>query len=195
MAAASGISKRLPTYPQNKAAPRLDDQACFTAISERIKKAALSVEDRLFVDPETVQRLLEDQFPHWAHLPIVAVTPGGWSNRTFRLGDQMTVRLPSADRYAQGAKKEQGILPRLAPGLPVLIPKPMGLGDPGAGYPFHWSIMRWIEGETPARAQFGDSATFARDLGGFLRTLPPQDRRRASTASTGAEACASTIPR
>jgi hypothetical protein len=152
------------------------------AISERIKKAALSVDDRLFVDPETVRRLLEDQFPHWAHLPVAAVTPGGWSNRTFRLGDQMTVRLPSADRYAQGAKKEQGILPRLASGLPVLIPKPIALGDPGAGYPFHWSIMRWIEGETPARAQFGDSATFARDMGGFLRALHRFD------ASAGPEA-------
>jgi aminoglycoside phosphotransferase (APT) family kinase protein len=138
---------------------------------ERVSRAAFNVDDRLFVDLETVRRLLEDQFPQWAHLPVVAITPGGWSNRTFRLGDQMTVRLPSATRYAQEAKKEQEVLPRLAPSLPVLIPNPIALGGPGAGYPFHWSIMRWIEGKTPARADFSGPEMFARDLGDILRAL------------------------
>jgi aminoglycoside phosphotransferase (APT) family kinase protein len=131
----------------------------------------VSVDDRLFVDPATVRRLLEEQFPHWAHLPIVAVTPGGWCNRTFRLGDQMTVRLPSAAHYAQGANKEQEVLPRLAPSLPVMIPEPIALGGPGAGYPFYWSIMRWIEGETPARERTGASEILARDLADFLWAL------------------------
>ena len=47
-----------------------------------------------------VRRLVDAQFPQWAHLPIRQVRPGGWDNRTFRLGEHLLVRLPSADGYA-----------------------------------------------------------------------------------------------
>jgi aminoglycoside phosphotransferase (APT) family kinase protein len=129
------------------------------------------MDDRLLVDPQTVRRLLEDQFPHLARLPVVPVTPGGWNNRTFRLGDRMSVRLPSAARYAAEVAKEQAVLPWLAPRVPVLIPKPVALGRPGAGYPFQWSIMEWIDGETAAVAALGEAVPLARDLGAFLRAL------------------------
>lgn len=51
------------------------------------------------IDVALVRRLLATQFPDWAALPIEPVYPGGWDNRTFRLGSDMSVRLPSAAAY------------------------------------------------------------------------------------------------
>ena len=44
-------------------------------------------------------RLLAAQFPQWADLPIRPVRFGGWDNRTFHLGNDMSVRLPIGDSY------------------------------------------------------------------------------------------------
>jgi len=53
-----------------------------------------------------VGRLVAAQFPHWADLPIMPAVPQGWDNRTFRLGDDMSVRLPSAEGYVPQVEKE-----------------------------------------------------------------------------------------
>ena len=58
------------------------------------------------VDVLLVQRLVAAQFPQWAALPIRAVDNDGWDNWTFRLGDRMKVRLPSAIGYSEQAEKE-----------------------------------------------------------------------------------------
>ena len=52
------------------------------------------------IDAALVRRLIAAQFPRWAGLPVRPVEPGGWDNRTFRLGPRMSVRLPSAEQYA-----------------------------------------------------------------------------------------------
>lgn len=52
------------------------------------------------IDADLVRRLIAAQFPQWAHLDVRPVAAGGWDNRTFHLGEQMSVRLPSARRYA-----------------------------------------------------------------------------------------------
>lgn len=44
---------------------------------------------------------------------VRAVDPGGWDNRTFRLGADLLVRLPSRARYvAQVAKEQMAARPR-----------------------------------------------------------------------------------
>ena len=98
------------------------------------------------LDQELVRRLLEGQFPRWAHLPVRPVVPGGWDNRTFRLGDDLLVRLPSADGYAEAVEKEQRWLPFIAPRVPFEIPEPVALGVPTAEFPRPWSVYRWIDG-------------------------------------------------
>ncbi|MFM2389701.1 MAG: hypothetical protein RLZZ437_1256, partial [Pseudomonadota bacterium] len=70
--------------------------------------------DDPLITEELVQRLVAEQFPQWVDLPVRAILPGGWDNRTFRLGDGLLVRLPSAERYAAQVKKEQRWLPVLA---------------------------------------------------------------------------------
>ena len=43
-------------------------------------------------------------------------------------------------------------MPKLAPFLPLSIPTPLAKGQPGEGYPWRWSIYRWLEGEPVAIA-------------------------------------------
>ncbi|OHB35250.1 MAG: hypothetical protein A2882_10680 [Phenylobacterium sp. RIFCSPHIGHO2_01_FULL_70_10] len=127
--------------------------------------------DRVKVDEATVAALVADQFPQWARLPVTRVRPGGWDNRTFRLGADLLVRMPAAAHYIAQVEREQTWLPRLAPGLPLPIPAPVAVGAPGQGYPFPWSICAWIEGETVAAAEDLDHARLAQDLAGFLLAL------------------------
>lgn len=104
--------------------------------------------ERITVEAEQVCRLVQEQFPQWAGLPIEPVANGGWDNRTFHLGTDMVVRLPSAAEYAQAVEKEHRWLPVLAPQLPLPIPVPLAKGKPGADYPHSWSIYPWIDGVT-----------------------------------------------
>jgi aminoglycoside phosphotransferase (APT) family kinase protein len=127
------------------------------------------------IDIALVQRLVATQFPQWAELPIRPVKLSGWDNRTFHLGREMSVRLPSAEIYARAVQKEQEWLPKLAPHLPFSIPEPVAMGNPGEGYPWHWSIYRWLPGETAARENVADRNSFAADLAGFLKALQSVD--------------------
>jgi aminoglycoside phosphotransferase (APT) family kinase protein len=83
------------------------------------------------VDADLVRRLIAAQFPRRAHLPVEPVLPGGHDHRTFRLGDELSVRLPSGDWYALQVEKEQRWLPVRAPRLPLEIPQPVARGAPG----------------------------------------------------------------
>lgn len=128
-----------------------------------------AVTDR--IDVALVRRLVAEQFPRWASLPVRPVAVDGWDNRTFHLGAEMTVRLPSGAGYALQVDKEQRWLPVLGPQLPVRIPVPLAQGRPGAGYPYPWSVYRWIDGRTAAAERIDDLTRFATDLAGFLRAL------------------------
>ena len=123
------------------------------------------------IDDALVSRLVAAQFPQWSELPIRPVTPSGWDNRTFRLGDTMVVRLPSGEEYADQVAKEQRWLPILAASLPLAIPIPLALGQPAAGYPWNWSVYRWLEGEAASSGSIADLTDFASSLGRFLGAL------------------------
>jgi aminoglycoside phosphotransferase (APT) family kinase protein len=83
----------------------------------------------------------------------------------------MTVRLPSAARYAEQVEKEQRWLPKLAPLLPLPIPVPLAMGVPADCYPWHWSVYRWLEGENAKIARVADLPQFATALAQFLVAL------------------------
>ena len=139
------------------------------------------VPQRIVVDAEQVCRLVEQQFPQWAGLPVHPVAHGGWDNWTFHLGAGMLVRLPSASEYALAVDKERRWLPALAPQLPLPIPVPLAKGEPGAGYPYSWSIYQWLDGEPASTDRIADPVRFAVDLAGFLtalRSIDPADGPR-----------------
>lgn len=131
--------------------------------------------DRTVAGAALVQRLVAAQFPQWAHLPVTPVAHDGWDNTTFRLGDDLSVRMPSAERYVAQLDKEHRWLPRLAPHLPLPIPEPVALGAPGPGFPWPWSVRRWLPGEHAIVARVRDLTEFATDLAGFLAALRAVD--------------------
>lgn len=118
-----------------------------------------------------VRQLVATQFPQWANLPIRPVERDGWDNRTFHLGDDMTVRLPSAAGYAPQVEKEHHWLPKLAPRLPLPIPVPLAKGAPNGDYPWHWSIYQWLPGEVATIERIADLSAFAVSLAQFLAAL------------------------
>ena len=128
-------------------------------------------DQRLAVDADLVRKLVAEQFPHWAGLPIRPVAVNGWDNSTFHLGDSMKVRLPMAAGYVSQTAKEVHWLPLLAPQLPQPIPAPIAIGRPGHGYPFQWSVYGWLAGETALRERIGDLVGFADGLADFLLAL------------------------
>jgi len=127
------------------------------------------------IDESLVRRLIAAQFPEWSELPIKPVVPGGWDNRTFRLGEKMLVRIPSAEAYATQVEREQRWLLRFAPNLPLPIPTPLAMGKPALGYPWCWSVYSWLDGEQAHPQRLNNLSIFARELGGFLCSLQSVD--------------------
>lgn len=125
----------------------------------------------LTINVDLVRRLIAEQFPQWRHLPIRAVEPGGWDNRTFRLGEHMLVRLPSSESYALQVEKEQTWLPKLAPHLPLPIPTPLGRGAPSNDFPLPWSVYDWLDGQPAGDGVAVDLPALASDLAAFLVAL------------------------
>ena len=124
------------------------------------------------IDVALVQRLLAEQFPDLAELPLAPLA-SGWDNAVLRLGDDLLVRLPRRDDAATLADHEQRWLPELAGGLPLPVPVPLRSGRPSAraGYPWPWSICPWLDGDVAARTPPDDLAEAARTLGAFVHAL------------------------
>lgn len=120
---------------------------------------------------DLVHGLVSKQFPKWSDLEVRPVVRQGWDNRTFRLGDELSVRLPSAEGYVAGISKEDHCLPILAGHLPLPVPEPLATGQPGDGYPFPWSVRRWLTGNTLDCMPDLDRNEVAHDLGTFLVSL------------------------
>jgi aminoglycoside phosphotransferase (APT) family kinase protein len=123
------------------------------------------------IDSALVHALITDQFPQWAGLPVQPMPEGGWDNRTFRVGDEWVARLPSAAAYEAQVLREQQWLPYLGEHLPLAIPQPVACGKPGCGFPWAWSIYRWIPGVSAASSPPSDKLQFATDLAMFLNAL------------------------
>jgi aminoglycoside phosphotransferase (APT) family kinase protein len=127
--------------------------------------------EKAAITPELVSRLVAAQFPRWADLPVMPVELDGWDNTTFRLGEDLAVRLPSADWYVAQVDKEHRWLPILAPQLPLPIPRPLAKGIPGSGFPRPWSVYRWLAGQYATMDRVRDLSRFATDLADFLAAL------------------------
>ena len=127
--------------------------------------------DEVDTDPPLVSRLLADQFPQWAHLPIERFESSGTDNAIYRLGEDMAVRLPRIPGGTGTIDKELRWLPKLAPLLPVAISQPLAKGSPGHRYPWHWSVHQWLDGESVNVERMADSVGLAQDLGGFVAAL------------------------
>lgn len=127
--------------------------------------------DEQDIDVSLVGRLLAAQFPQWAGLSTEPIHSAGTDNALYRLGDDMAVRLPRILGATGQVEKEHQWLPTLAPLLPLAIPVPLAKGTPAEGYPWHWSVYRWIEGETATIGRIADPRQAATRLGRFVAAL------------------------
>nr|WP_203592372.1 MULTISPECIES: aminoglycoside phosphotransferase family protein [unclassified Streptomyces] len=118
-----------------------------------------------------VRRLVDAQFPQWATLPLDRLDPAGADHVIYRLGEELTVRLPRHAGAIGQARKEYHWLPRLAPHLPLTVPVPVAVGEPGCGYPWPWAVSRWLDGEVATVDTLAGSATAAVALARFLTAL------------------------
>ncbi|AQS71348.1 aminoglycoside phosphotransferase family protein [Streptomyces pactum] len=123
------------------------------------------------LDDRLVRRLVAGQFPQWAGLPVERFPSGGTVNAMYRLGDGLVVRLPLIEGGAGDVLAEREWLPRLSPLLPAAVPEVLGAGEPDEGYPWPWSVYRWLPGEIPEAGALREPALLAGDLAGFVAAM------------------------
>lgn len=123
---------------------------------------------------DLARKLIFEQFPQWSHLEIKPVKNSGHDNRTFHLGDDLTIRLPSGKEYEPQIQKEAKWLPFLARHLSLPITAPVAKGELIPEYPLAWSINRWLVGETVTHTNV-DLQQFAIELARFLKELEAID--------------------
>ncbi|MDA0642487.1 aminoglycoside phosphotransferase family protein [Nonomuraea ferruginea] len=143
-----------------------------------------TTDTRPTIDAALVRKLVDTQFPQWAALPLELLDPAGSDHVIYRLGEQLSVRLPRHSGAIGQAEKELEWLPRLAPRLPLAIPVPVGVGEPGFGYPWRWAVSSWLEGEVATVEALADSSTAAVRLAEFLaalRQFAPEDIQALAT--------------
>ncbi|WP_331738045.1 aminoglycoside phosphotransferase family protein [Streptomyces sp. NBC_01276] len=143
--------------------------------------------DEVDIDEGLVERLVAAQFPQWAGLPVRAVRSAGTDHAMYRLGEDMTVRLPRVPDAAGQVGTEQRWLPHLAPHLPLDVPVPLGHGAPGEGYAFAWSVYRWLDGENLHDRPLAERGLHdaAAALGRFLAALHRVDTTGAPRSFRG----------
>lgn len=128
-------------------------------------------DEELDIDESLVRRLLREQFPQWADLALQRLQSAGTDNAIYRLGDEMSVRLPRIFWSIEQVDKEQEWLPKIAPHLPLAVPVPLAKGRPNEDYPWNWSIYRWVEGENATIDRINDPIQMAQDLAQFIAAL------------------------
>src|SRR3989441_10631813 len=126
--------------------------------------------DEIDTDVALVRRMLAEQFPQWADLAIDPVVSYGTDHDIYRLGHALAARLPRIGWATAQAAKEAEWLPKLAPHLPLAVPVQLAMGHPAEGYPFEWSVYKWLPGEN-ANGTIDDLDQAAVDLAAFVNAL------------------------
>jgi aminoglycoside phosphotransferase (APT) family kinase protein len=141
--------------------------------------------DEADIDVPLVRRLVAGQFPAWADLAVEPVASSGTDNAMFRLGPELAVRLPRVQWAAGNVAREQRWPARLAPELPVEVPVVLGHGEPAAGYPWNWSVVRWLDGQNPIVGDIAEPLALAEDLARFSTALQRIDPAGGPPAGRG----------
>jgi aminoglycoside phosphotransferase (APT) family kinase protein len=131
--------------------------------------------DQLTIPLTTVQMLVDEQFPEWQGLPIRRIASKGTVNAIFRIGDQLVARFPlragDADSTRRRLESEMQAARALAGRTRFPTPRPVALGEPGAGYPLPWSVQTWLPGVVAIVEDPGASTEFAHDLAEFISAV------------------------
>src|SRR3954452_2077696 len=122
------------------------------------------------VSAAVVRSLIRDQRPDLAGRALLRVA-NGWDNATFRLGDDLAVRLPRRAEAVPLILHEQQYVSGVASRSPVAVPVPVHAGRPTPDFPWPWSIVRWVDGAPAADVGPSLRGPAAEGLAAFLRSL------------------------
>jgi len=138
--------------------------------------------DEVDINHAIVQKLIDSQFPQYSNLEIRLVEESGTDNVMFRLGNDMSIRLPRKADAEASILKECKWLPLLAPHLPLAIPELIQQGKVSNAYPFIWSICNWHDGEKVSLDKIDHPHQLVRELAEFINALQDIDTSNAPQA-------------
>ncbi|WP_457098348.1 aminoglycoside phosphotransferase family protein [Microbacterium sp. P5_E9] len=130
----------------------------------------------LVIDEALVRALVTAQagaIPDAATLSI-AHAADGWDCSVWRLGEHWAVRLPRRAIAAPLVLNEQRVLPALAALIEptgLHVPAPVVRGAAGAGYPWAWSVVPWIEGSRGIEVPRAERTGWAEPIAAALAAL------------------------
>jgi aminoglycoside phosphotransferase (APT) family kinase protein len=137
--------------------------------------------NQLTVSLETVRGLLDDQFPEWRGLAVRSIASQGTVNAIFRVGERLAARFPLQSGDVEATRRwllaEVEAAGELMGRTRFPTPEPVGLGEPGQGYPLPWSVQSWIPGVVATADDPGESVAFAHDLAEFIKDVRAIDTR------------------
>jgi aminoglycoside phosphotransferase (APT) family kinase protein len=137
--------------------------------------------NQLEVSVEMVHALVVEQFPEWRSLPVRSIATHGTVNAIFRLGDHLAARFPLEPRDVPLTRRwlesEADAARELVDRTRFPTPKPVALGEPGAGYPLPWSVQTWVPGVVATDEDPGESVAFAHDVAEFISDVRGIDTR------------------
>lgn len=129
------------------------------------------------IDAAQAEGLIEDQFPQFRGQPVTALEATGTTNAIFRIGAGHAARFPLQAVTREVLEAEAAASAEFHAHCPVPSPEPVGVGRPGRGYPFCWSVQSWIDGEVATPTGLEGSADFALDLARLVTALRAVDTR------------------
>ena len=142
-------------------------------------------EDELSIDDSLVRSLVDEQMPVVAGLPLTRLDTWGTDHVIYRLGADLSVRVPKIGWAARQGEREARWLPRLAPLLPVDVPVPVFVGEPDHDFPHRWYVAPWLDGSNPVVEGAADLSQLARDLATFVLALERIDATDAPSPRRG----------
>ena len=128
--------------------------------------------EKSLITTQLVSRLVAMQFPQWANLAVAGVDLDGNDNTTFLLGDEFSVRLPSADAYVPRWTRSRygGCRSSRRTCRCESLSRSRGAFQ-ALGFPRPWSVYRWRLGEPATAERVHDETRSATELAGFLAAL------------------------
>jgi aminoglycoside phosphotransferase (APT) family kinase protein len=140
--------------------------------------------DQVEIDAPLVRALVRSQFPELARLRPRRVRSGGTENAVFRLGDELSLRLPLRPSAVDSLRKEIRWLPEIARHCRLPVPEIVAVGEASQGYPFPSAVVRWLRGDDALTARFASLDETADALADFVAGLRAADPMSVPPPST-----------
>ncbi|WP_299473388.1 aminoglycoside phosphotransferase family protein [uncultured Roseibium sp.] len=150
--------------------PCRSGEAVILLSPDALNVGAMMHANEIFSDETTTKRLIDEQVPDLAGLPVKKLETSGTDNALYRVGAEHVMRLPRRPEAVPLLAKEIAWLPHFG-GLPLEVPVVCYTCRASRVFAHDFAVFKWINGEPAAIEAVGNVEQAARDLGGFLKDL------------------------